>query len=79
MADQAARRLAIHQASDLVRYGPPWVRRGGHRPDPPLCGICWGDGDMCHPGNLDPERRMKDWLPPVLCSRCGGTGKDPNP
>jgi hypothetical protein len=43
------------------------------------CAWCDGDGDSCNPDNADPERKVTDWLPPVPCPRCGGSGKDPNP
>lgn len=47
--------------------------------DPVDCALCHGHGDICNPGNADPERAITDWLPPVGCPRCGQTGKDPNP
>jgi hypothetical protein len=42
------------------------------------CAFCHGDGEACNPGNADPERAILDWLAPIICPRCGGTGKDPN-
>lgn len=41
------------------------------------CAFCDGDGDVVNPGNADPERAVEDWQRPVVCPRCGGTGKDP--
>jgi hypothetical protein len=79
MADKAARDRAIKYGSILVRNGPPWVRRGVHKPDPPPCALCDGYGDVVNPGNADPAVKVTDWLPPVGCPRCGQTGKDPNP
>lgn len=66
---------------DLARHGriPPHPRRGDHKPDPPACALCDGDGDVVNPGNADPAVKVTDWLPPVGCPRCGQTGKDPNP
>lgn len=46
---------------------------------PVPCAYCPGDGEICNPLNADPGRRVIHWLPPVICPRCGGTGKDPNP
>jgi DnaJ-class molecular chaperone len=46
---------------------------------PVSCALCNGDGETCNPGNADPAVKITDWLAPVLCPRCGGTGKDPNP
>ena len=43
------------------------------------CALCEGDGDVVNPGNADPGRAVEDWLAPVVCPRCGGTGVDPKP
>ena len=42
------------------------------------CAFCDGDGMVCNPGNADPNVKVVDWLYPVGCPRCGGTGKEPN-
>lgn len=42
------------------------------------CALCDGDGEVCNPKNADPEVAVVDWHPPVICPRCGGTGRDPN-
>lgn len=42
------------------------------------CAVCDGDGEMMNLGNLNPHVRIEDWLPPVACGRCGGTGWDPS-
>lgn len=47
--------------------------------DGPLsCAFCDGDGEVCNPGNADPSVKVVDWLYPIACPRCGGTGKEPN-
>jgi hypothetical protein len=43
---------------------------------PAACAYCHGDGEACNPGNADPSVRVVDWLAPVICPRCGGTGKE---
>lgn len=69
-----------------------WHERPDNIPPPPHppdakspCALCapdgrWrGYGDVVNPGNADPTRAVDEWLPPVLCPRCGGTGWDPLP
>jgi hypothetical protein len=51
----------------------------GSGDDRPACAYCDGDAEVCNPGNASPGIRVEDWLYPVLCPRCSGTGKDPNP
>lgn len=58
---------------------PTLPRRRSHPPERPPCAYCHGDGETCNPGNADPALKTTDWLYPVQCPRCGGTGKDPNP
>lgn len=41
------------------------------------CALCGGDGEVVNPGNADPARAVDEWLPPVICPRCGGKGTDP--
>lgn len=48
-------------------------------PDRVVCQWCDGGGEANNPGNADPTRPLSEWLPPVICPRCGGTGKDPLP
>ncbi len=72
----------MKREAERARLSPP--RRGrcpcdDERHERPPCALCDGDGDACHPGNADPHRKVSDWLPPVVCPRCGGSGKDPNP
>lgn len=43
------------------------------------CALCEGNGDVVNPANADRALATTDWLPPVPCPRCGGTGKEPNP
>ena len=42
------------------------------------CVFCEGGGDHVNLGNLNPYRKIEDWLAPVLCGRCGGSGIDPD-
>jgi hypothetical protein len=46
-------------------------------PDMP-CAYCHGYGDICNPGNADPNVKVVDWLHQINCPRCGATGKEPN-
>lgn len=55
------------------------LREGGGDDEGIPCGLCDGDGEVVNPDNADPSRPLVDWLPPVLCPRCAGTGRDPNP
>lgn len=57
----------------------PLDRHSDGRSERPPCAYCHGYGDICNPGNADPDRKVTDWLAPVICPRCGATGKDPNP
>lgn len=59
-------------------HQPPRRREHGGGDRIP-CAYCHGQGDICHPDNADPKRKVTEWLYPPVCPRCGGTGKDPNP
>lgn len=79
-------RSLFHQSGrhpGLNLIGPPRptlpARRQSHGPEPIPCAYCYGQGDICNPGNADPAVKVTDWLYPPVCPRCGGTGKDPNP
>lgn len=41
------------------------------------CAFCDGDGEVVNPGNGCASVAVVDWLRPVICPRCGGTGKEP--
>lgn len=64
-------------AGQGFRLYPPEHRPDGEDRQP--CAFCEGDGDVVNPGNGDPAVKVTDWLRPLPCPRCKGTGKDPNP
>ncbi len=66
-------------AVECLDYGAAGLGRdGGGGGGDIACALCHGDGEVCNPGNADPKRAVLDWLAPVICPRCGGTGRDPN-
>lgn len=80
---------------DVIRAAEDALQRGPRPPesleledddDRVACGLCErdllaerGSGEVVNPGNADPAVALVDWLPPVICPRCKGTGYDPNP
>jgi hypothetical protein len=62
-----------------VPLDPPAALEADHSGAMTACALCHGDGEVCNPDNADPARAIEDWLPPVICPRCGGRGVDPCP